>query len=252
MKKTNRHRTVDLSSNRSSRRLFIQPDAKFSRHYFPYFFFVLLYILALPDQSRGQSANYVHFGFRQDFNNYFYQGQISYFSPFLQKQRIFVYENYRSNLLKASSISEKWKDDHQFQFGYQYRLNSYLQSALQLKSSVFSDRQSGFFNSYDTHSLGVGLISQIKQITQIKSYLGWKFDKRYNRQNNGFYYRLESNSNPFKILEYENQYNFEFHGNQFKGRNNQDLLFRYKIKRRFYGNTTDSLFYQFSYRKKVY
>jgi hypothetical protein len=215
-------------------------------------FFILISILASLHNLNAQTSNILRLGFRQDFNNYVWDTSYLYLSPVQNKHQFRISESYRTNLLKTSSQTDKWKDDNQFQLEYFYPIKPWLKTAFLLESTIYSDRQSGFFNNYDTHSLNLGFVGTPKNRLQIKGYLGLKSDERYEKRSNGFHYQIQSFSEPFQLSDYTNQFNLDFRGDEFRGRNNQDLLFRYDIKREFHKNTYDSLSYQLGYRKNIY
>ena len=220
--------------------------------FFKFFILLVLFYLIITNLSFGQSTPFLKLGFYQDFNNYVWQTRFSYITPHFNKSQIIVSESYQANLLETSRQTDKWNDNNLFRFEYLYRLKPWLQSTLQLESTIFSDRQSGFFNTYNTQSLNLGLIGNFKKLLQFKSYLGGKTDERFNRSDNGFHYQLQTISNPFQIADYTNRLDLNFGGDEFRDRKNQDLSFKYMINRQFYKNTFDSLSYQLRYRKKVY
>ncbi len=213
---------------------------------------VLVTSFAFVTPAATQTAELLHLGFRQDFNNYFWQTRFAYQMPANQRHQLSVAEVYRANLLETTAQTDKWKDDHQFQFDYRYRLNRWLRVTSILNSTIFTDWQTGFLNNSRTHFLGGGLLADPKSIFRINSYAGWKSDQRYHRTSNALHYQIQTNSLPFQLADYSNQLNVDLQGDEFRQRRDQDVLLQYRVSREFYQNTADSLSYQMGYRKRVY
>ncbi len=202
-----------------------------------------------PVTATGEA---LYLGFRQDFNNYIWQTRFIYRLPFRQKHRLLISENFSSNFLQTDTRSDKWKDDHRFRTEYSYLIRSWLRYMWLFESSIFSDRQTGFRNNFRTHFFGTGWVLTPNPTWNIKSYLGWKSDQRFERISKGWHFYLSTQSNPFSVANYINQFSMEWQGDQFRERRDRDFLLQYRVSKKFYQNTSDSLHIQIGRRKKMY
>jgi hypothetical protein len=208
--------------------------------------------LILSDPGKTQTTNTLQLSFRQDFNSYLWRTRFFRVIPLKNKHRLVLSEIYNADLLQSSVPSDKWKDDHLFTLNYLYDLTPWIRAGSLVRSKIFADRQTGFLNDFSTHLFAAGWIASPTRKLEIRNYLGWKSDRRYDRTSNGLFYQIQSASLPFEVEKYSNQFMVDFQRDNFRGRRNRDFLFNYRLSRQFYTNTSDSLNVQVGYRKKTY
>lgn len=203
-------------------------------------------------QAAGQSPNRFELGFRQDFNSYLWRARLLYILPINSRQTLFVSETFDSDLLESSFAGDKWKDNHLLILNHRLRINNWLSTESIGQSRIFSDSQIGILNNTSTHFLGSGFSVLPVRKLEVKSILGWKSDRRFDRNASGLFYQVSSNSLPFHVQEYANQFSVSYQEDDFQDFRNRDFLLQYRLSREFYTNTVDSLDVRLGNRKITY
>ena len=189
----------------------------------------------IPDSSKQYWVS-----FRQNFNTYTWQLGLFY-KKSIRNIELRFNESILSSMLKIGRENPKWNDDKQVRLQMFYHISPVCSFYATNSSLIFVDRQSGFVNDITTQSGLVGI--QFNQLNKIKISpgIGWKFDTRFQRKDEGFTYNVATLIDQTEINGYYNSLNFSVDGDKIGSRINQNTTLYYKLYKEFYEQTTDTI-----------
>ncbi|MBN2088221.1 hypothetical protein JW964_01340, partial [candidate division KSB1 bacterium] len=184
--------------------------------------------------------------FNQEF--YSYQWQLLFKHQWIVQPRfrININEAFTSSLLNLSTQNRKWKDNQSLSTQFEYQLLSDVVLKSIFSSVIFIDGQSGFSNDLNIHSILFGFDYRPKLLKkasyfQLAPVIGIKADKRFDFLDVGPNYNLNFQLADYQIADYQNNLFMHFNYDFLKDRRNQDATIHYRIHRKFYEETADTL-----------
>lgn len=184
--------------------------------------------------------------FNQEF--YSYQWQLLFRHQWILQPyfRIKINESFSSSLLNLGTQNRKWKDNQTINALFEYQLGPDVILKSILSSVIFIDGQSGFSNDLNIHSMLFGFDYRTTRLKkagyfQLAPVIGIKADKRFDFLDIGPNYNLDFQLTDYQIADYRNNLFMHFNYDFLKDRRNQDATIHYRVYRKFYEETTDTL-----------
>lgn len=200
----------------------------------------------------GPGGNLWETSYKQDFNTYTWNLRLNYRFSAGKKTYLKIGGLFSSDLLRATQQTNKWKDDEKLDAEYLYRISDRLLPFFYFQYQSFADRQTGFRNDYRTQLAGAGLRIQTEGYGSFSLLSGWKEDRRYGRKDRGLHFRLESFAPELKFYDYQTEFLGRWEGDHFKNRRDRNFGLLLRVKRTFWGRTTDSLRVQVNRLRRTY
>lgn len=209
-------------------------------------------ILVLPAYSQkavgivSDSTQLKTIKFNQEYYSYQWQVLFKHQWAIQPRFRISVNESFTSSLLNLGGQNRKWKDNQILNTQFDYLLLPDVVLKSIFSSVLFVDGQSGFSNDLNIHSLLFGFDYRPKQLKKASYFLlspviGIKTDKRFDFLDIGPNYNLDFQLTDYKLAEYQNNLFMHFNYDFLKNRRNEDATIHYRIHRKFYEETADTL-----------
>ncbi len=215
-------------------------------------FLFIWFFTSVPGYSQGRKAiasdsvQQKTIKFNQEF--YSYQWQLFFRHQWViqPRFRINLNESYTSSLLNLSTQNRKWKDSQTLNTHFEYQLLQDVVLKSILSSVIFVDGQSGFSNDLNIHSMLFGFDYHPKQLRkasyfQLAPVVGIKADKRFDFLDVGPNYNLNFRLADYQIADYQNNLYMHFNYDFLNDRRNEDATIQYRIHRKFYEETADTL-----------
>jgi len=208
-----------------------------------YIIFVLILSRSLSFASAPENKDFVYqIGFGQNLNSYQWRTGLYYNRPFAEKGLLEVSENYNTSLIQLSGAENKWKDDQKLNIDLSWIYSPIWKMKLSSSVYLFSDKFSGIASDINTNSTSLGVIFSPIKFIELSSLAGYKYDNRFNKIDRGATYFFDiRTTESVPINDYYNNAEFLLKGDDYSFRKNNDVEFRYKIKKYFQQDTYDSL-----------
>lgn len=178
--------------------------------------------------------------FNQDLNIFEWFYSLNYHKRLGGKLRFRVREDYRTTLQRISS-KDLWKDDQNLVFNLAYPLGKKLSIESVFESHVLSDPLAGFNNNVTFHSGGGRLHYFPRPNIDLSARASSQWQTQLEQSDQGFGYGLSANVDPFDFSGYRSDLSLLGERAVFPNRTNEDVKLRYRIRRRFYESTADTL-----------
>lgn len=178
--------------------------------------------------------------FRQNYNTYTWQLGLFY-KKSIRNVELRFKNTILSSMLKIGGENPKWNDDKQAQLQMYYHISPLWSFYATNSSLVFVDRQSGFVNDITTQSGLIGFQFNKSNKIKMSPSIGWKFDTRLQRKDEGLTYNFSTLIHEQEINGYYNSLVFSIDGDKIGSRINQNRTIFYKIYKEFYEQTTDTI-----------
>jgi len=198
----------------------------------------LALLLAADDQNRPFSYQ---IGFQQDLNSYSWLSQVIYKQIVFGKGILQINENFNSLLIRLNQNDHKWKDDQKFNLKIFFPYSQLWGMNFSTSANHFSDRLSGLVSDIKTNWAKVGLRLQPLSSVELNSGIGYKYDNRLARTDDGIIYDIKLKTDSINIKDYENQLYFLNRGDRYSVRKNDDFALQYHVKKKFQQGSFDSL-----------
>ncbi len=181
-------------------------------------------------------------GFGQELNTYNWLYQFYYERPIFNKGVLRIDENYNSSLIRLSPDDHKWKDDQQLNLELYMAIDKMWKLKFAAAANQFSDRLSGIVSDIETNWSNVGFQFQPRSRIEINSSIGYKYDDRQVRLDQGITHDVQILADSVVIKDYENQFYFLNKRDKYSERNNSDFQLKYQVRKYFQEETFDSLY----------
>ncbi|MDZ7392182.1 MAG: hypothetical protein ONB25_04660 [candidate division KSB1 bacterium] len=159
-------------------------------------------------------------------------------------------ERFQSSMLRLGPGGDKWKDDQHLEAFARWHLSPHLLLSVRVLSSALSDRQSGYRNDVRTELVESSARANLSQRAWAEASFGGKRDLLFGHDDRGLCYGSRLGIERAVLAGYENTLQFEYGGDRFPVRKNQDLALTYGVHREFVPGTSDSLRVSFSTRRR--
>ncbi len=198
------------------------------------------YAGAQPETEQGRSTNGNNLGYRQKFNNYNWYYRFNNRSRY-KKWSWDLAENFSTSMLQLGSGGDKWKDDQNLNFQFDYSLTPVFTLQSTVQSIIFQDNQSGLDNNVRSHVGRAGV--KVTPIPRIVGSLqvGPKWERRLQQQDRGMSYSFQTIARRLRWADYDNNLNVRLNRDDFDTRKNHDFSATYFMLRDFTNGTRDSL-----------
>lgn len=213
---------------------------------------IILFLLNTPILANEIDSSLV--SFKQNLNNYLWRFILNYSKDWERRKRLLLVEEFTSSLLRTATAGNKWKDDHQFKFSFIYNPQSAWGCFLSTLSSIYMDRQSVFHKENDIKTTSARIGLRFKPVKAVKVSLmgGINWDERLQQKDNGITYGFDFEVTGLNLREYNNNLRLKTEGDNLGERKQRDFSFSYQVGRTFYPETSDSLRFFYSRRKRSY
>ena len=208
-----------------------------------YIILILILSRSLLVASTPDDRDFVYqIGFGQNLNSYQWRSGFYYNRPFAEKGILEIKENFNSSLIRLSGADNKWKDDQKLDINLFWKYSPVWKMMLSSSMFRFSDKFSGIASDINTNSISSGIIFSPVKLIELTSLAGFKYDDRLDQIDRGATYHFDfKTTDSVPIKEYYNRVQFLLQGDEFQFRKNNDVEFRYRVKKYFQQNTYDSL-----------
>jgi len=196
-------------------------------------------------QTGGQSLSqfrpkYSKLNFRRQLNIYEWIYTFSFQKRLENKLEFKIDETFSSTLQRISS-KDLWKDSQNLTLNFSYPLSRRISFEPIFTSRILSDPLAGFNNDIQFYSGSARLNFQPSSNIRISPRVSSKWQTQVGQSDHGFGYGGEASVNDFDLFGYESDFSLLGEQDIFPQRRNEDLRLRYKIERKFYESTADTL-----------
>lgn len=178
--------------------------------------------------------------YNQSNNIYYWRGFAS-IDKMIGKGFLSVRNNLDINRIKLISLDDKWKDNNQFNAQYFLPVTETFSAILSARSNYLSDLQSGFLNNIYENSLLLQTPGNIFQAVMVTPMVGYKWDKRVGKTDNGLQYGINVDIIENSVGDYNAEGQVRFMRENLDLRRNNNYDFNVSLNRTFYKNTADTL-----------
>ncbi|RMF62225.1 MAG: hypothetical protein D6743_12415, partial [Calditrichaeota bacterium] len=196
-----------------------------------------------PDRS--VTPKYSKLSFSQNLNIFEWLYDFGFQKNLTNRLNLDIKEDFRTTLQSISS-RDLWKDNQNLTVKLSYPLSQRLSIATDLFSHMLSDPLAGFDNDVMFHASTVRLVYQPNAHLRIVPRVGTRWQTQVKQSDQGFGLGGETQIRDLEINGYQNDLDFEGESDFFPERRNENFRLRYKIQRRFYKGTADTLVIFFS------
>lgn len=196
-------------------------------------------------QTGGQSLNqfglnHSNLNFRRQLNIYQWIYSFSFQKRLENKLEFKIDEAFSSTLQRISS-RDLWKDSQSLTLNFSYPLSRRISFEPIFTSRILSDPLAGFNNDIQFYSSSARLNFQPSSNIRISPRVSSKWQTQVGQSDHGFSYGGEASVSDFDLYGYESEISLLGGQDFFPHRRNEDLKLRYKIARKFYESTADTL-----------
>lgn len=212
---------------------------------------VLLSTVARAQDSsaiRADSLLTTRLIFSRALDIYHWQVQAAYTQVIVPRTIFRFGENFLSSLHRLSS-QDKWKDDQTATLGIDFDVLG-VPAQAQIYSRLFRDQFSSFNSEYNSTGAQVGWRQQTWQRFEIQPGVGYRWESRLERTDNGPHFEFGARLPETEISGYTHQLTGLAATDRFPSRKNEDVRFNYSLARQFYTDTSDSLFLTFAHFRR--
>lgn len=208
-----------------------------------YIFLILILSRSLSFASSPEDKDFVYqIGFGQNLNSYQWRTGFYYNRPFAGKGLLEITENYNTSLIQLSGAENKWKENQKLNINLFWQYSPIWKLMSTTSAFLFADKFSGIASDMNTNSTSLGVIFSPIKFIELKSLAGYKYDDRFDKIDRGATYFLDiKTTESVPIKDYYNSAEFLLKGDEYSFRKNNDVEFRYKVKKNFQQDTYDSL-----------
>ncbi|MFQ5865604.1 MAG: hypothetical protein ACE5IW_10280 [bacterium] len=146
-----------------------------------------------------------------------------------------------SSTLQNILTKDLWKDDQNLKVSLGYPITKKVSLKTEFFSYMLSDPLAGFDNDVTLHSSAVGVVYQPNSKISIAPTVSSKWQTQLEQSDQALSYRLDANLNEVDFHGYTHAGSFLGEQDFFPKRKNEDLRFQYKVARKFYESTADTL-----------
>lgn len=206
------------------------------------------YTLSASDQA--DRSNLYQINFQQNLNSYQWLANIRYIQFIAGKGQLEIGENFNSSLIHIGRAEPKWRDDQQLHVKVFWPYSPVWGVKFSAAAYQFSDHLSGLVSDINTNWATLGCKLQPLSQARCNSDVGYKYDRRLGRVDQGTTYNINFETDPIILKEYSNQFHFLSKGDKFPLRENNDLEFQYQVGKNFQEYTIDSLNFYFLKKRR--
>ena len=204
---------------------------------------ILILSRSLSFASTPEDKDFVYqIGFGQNLNSYQWRTGFYYNRLFAGKGLLEITENYNTSLIQLSSAENKWKDDQKLNINLYWQYSPIWKLISTTSAFLFADKFSGIASDINTNSTSLGVLFSPIKFIELKSLAGYKYDDRFDKIDQGATYFFDiKTTESVPIKDYYNNAEILLKGDEYSFRKNNDVEFRYKVKKYFQQDTYDSL-----------
>ncbi len=168
------------------------------KKYFALLFLIQPLTMLLADEGQNKPLLY-RIGFQQSLNSYSWLSQINYKRNFFGKGILKIDESYKSLMIRLGQDDHKWKDDQRLNVNLFYPYSRYWGMSFSVSANNFSDRLSGLVSDIKTNWAKIGFRLQPVPKIELHSAIGYKFDDRLARTDEGITYDIRLKTDSLNI-----------------------------------------------------
>lgn len=204
--------------------------------------FFILTCCSLSNAAEDVADNfYYKIGFGQNLNSYQWLTNVRLNQITFGKISLSLNEDFTSSLIRLGSNNDKWKDDQKLALDLMLPFSPNWGLKFSAEANQFTDKLSGLVSDIKTNSSSIGAFWRPVPKLNLSSAMGYKYDSRLSKIDQGVTYQLDIKTDTLSLKEYQNQLYFLTSGDRFLFRQNNDLQLDYRVKKYFQQNTYDSL-----------
>lgn len=199
---------------------------------------------------RSDSLLTTRLAFARALDIYHWHAEASYARALVGRTIFRFGENFSSSLHRLSR-EDRWKDDQTATLGLDLLvLGAPVQA--QLQSRLFRDQFSSFNSDYTSTGAHVRWHQPATagRRLQIEPEIGYRWESRLGRADDGPHFGLAARLADTEIGGYTHRLAVSAATDRFPVRSNEDVQLRYSLARRFYTDTSDSLFLTFAHFRR--
>lgn len=183
---------------------------------------------------------YSQLKFNRSLNIYEWFYRLNYHKRVGNKLQFFLRENYRTTLQQIA-VKDLWKDDQNLVVRFTYPFTTKLAFEASFDSRVLSDPLAGFDNNVTYYSGTTKLHYTPFRNIKLSPQISRQWQTQLARSDQGVGYGLAADVDRFDFNGYSTNLTFFGESDIFPTRKNDDIKFRYMIRRQFYDSTADTL-----------
>ena len=156
-----------------------------------------------------------------------------------------------SSRLQVPAVGDKWKDQNRIGLEWIRPVRPSLAIQAAARSTVFTDKQTGYINDIQTHFIGLGAAVRHAAVSA-PLLVGIKHDRRYGQTDRGWSLETGLDIPRIHLGGYESRLHAALEGDGLGRRKNRGLAFSTVVHRQFAQDTRDSLFVSLRRQRRDY
>lgn len=191
-------------------------------------------------QQKAFFQNYSKLNFTQELNIYDWLYNLNYETRLSNRWHLKITEQFQTTLQRIVT-KDLWKDRQDFRLILGYPVNKRLSIDSEFYSHVLSDPFAGFDNDIIFHSGTFRAKYQVTPTISISPQVSSKWQTQLEQSDSGIGFGLDARLDEINLHGYRSDLWLLGEQDIFPQRKNENLKLRYRIQRRFYESTADTV-----------